>query len=282
MIDTSAEFDQHNELTSAYIVCATPRTGSNLLCFTLAKQGLGLPLEYLNLIKHETMQDFLLRMFQQPSNKQIKINSLAQLKRLREAYLPKLMEARTTSNGTFGIKVFPNHLLNLFPEQSPLVGLANLIPTPVNYIHIWRTDICRMTVSSIFAQKQQQWHSKMTNNDSKAQRPVPYDFNDFMNHLVMLHQLQLNRRTLFKQTPSTQILSINYTTLTTDFTNTIQHVNNFLSFPNLEVPEAPIQKQTSPEKTAMVERFKAECMEKEPWVFDVDYRLNTEGTDQPQ
>ena len=45
-------------LKSAYIVCTTPRTGSNLLCFALVEQGIGTPLEYLNLLGNGSTQVF--------------------------------------------------------------------------------------------------------------------------------------------------------------------------------------------------------------------------------
>jgi LPS sulfotransferase NodH len=134
-----------------------------------------------------------------------------------------------------------------------------------------------MAVSYDLAQLRQQWHSEMNTRRGNNQTP-PYDFERLCHRLRFLHEVQETWKVLLKNIAPENILSMTYQNLSQDFTNTIQATNRFLGVHDVEVPPESITKQSSPEKTAMVERFKEECRIKEPWVFDVDYSINAGTT----
>ena len=271
--DTSPEWDlPATEHTQSYIICSAPRTGSNLLAFTLGKQGIGVPLEYLNIMGNPEMQGFLLRIFDLQPDHKLTINNVAQLKLLRSKYLEKVLKRRITPNGYFGVKIFSHHLKRMYPDQTSLVPVVEQLNTPVKYIHLWRGDLCKMAVSFYFAQVRQQWHSEMNKRRSNNQTPQ-YDFETLRRHLQFSHDIQEAWKFLLKDIDPNKILSMNYENLSQDFTNTIQATNRFLGFNDVDVPPESIQKQSSLEKSEMVERFKAECQIKEPWVFEVDYSI---------
>ena len=276
--DTSPEWDlPATEHTQSYIICSAPRTGSTLLAFTLAKQGIGVPLEYLNIIGNPELQGFMLRMFDLNQDHKLTINNLAQLKLLRSKYLEKVLKRRTTPNGYFGVKIFGHHLQRMYPDQTSLVPVVEQLNTPVKYIHLWRGDICEMAVSYYFAQVRQQWHSEMNKRRSNNQTPQ-YDFEKLLYYLQFLHEVQEAWKVLLKDIDPNKILSMNYQNLTQDFTNTVQATNRFLGINDVDVPPESIKKQHIQEKVEMIERLKAECQTKEPWVFEVDYRIDYAGT----
>ena len=271
--DTSPEWDlPATEHTRSYIICTAPRTGSNLLAFTLARQGIGVPLEYLNIHKNPTMQQFLLRMFNLNQDHKLTINNVAQLKALRSKYLNEVLKRRTTPTGYFGVKVFGLHLRQMYPDQTSLIPLVLQLPPSVKYIHLWRGDLCKMAVSFYFAQFRQQWHSEMQKSQTNNQIP-PYNFEKLRSNLQFCNDLQEAWKFLLKDIDPNKILSMNYENLSQDFTNTIQATNRFLGFNDVDVPPESIKKQHIPEKSEMVERFRAECQLKEPWVFEVDYSI---------
>ena len=273
--DTSIEWDvPETSVTDSFVICTTPRTGSNLLAFTLAEQGIGVPLEYLNLYGNPNIQEFMARMLEIPSDQNLSIESLEQLQDIRTRYLSKVQTHRTTPNGFFGVKVFPNHITLLFPERPSLAPLCKLIRPEPKFVYLFRQDVCSMAVSFHFASYKQEWHSDMK-PEIKQNSQVPYDFHKLLKHAKVLHALQNSWKNFLKDYPQERILSISYSSLTKDFSATMSAVNTFLGSPNTPIPEEPIQRQESPEKQVMVSLFKNECKQRQPWLLDVDYRLNS-------
>ena len=128
----------HTPLKSTYIVCTTPRTGSNLLCFALAKQGIGVPIEYLNFRGNMSTQDFYNRItkgdFQADNESEMTIMEMC------SKYIPEIVHCRTTTNGFFGMKVFAHHFTNLFGDAD-LSVLTPLIGSETKLIHLVRENL---------------------------------------------------------------------------------------------------------------------------------------------
>ena len=150
-------------LKSAYIVCTTPRTGSNLLCFALAEQRIGTPLEYLNLLGNGSTQNFTTESLKAVSRR---ISKQASRVEMCAKYIPAIVHHRTTANGFFGMKVFAHHFTNLF-GNADLSVLTSLIGRKPRIIHLVRENLIELTVSFITARNSQRWHSEMTTEESE-------------------------------------------------------------------------------------------------------------------
>ena len=238
---------------STYMVCATPRTGSNLLCFALAKQGIGMPLEYLNLHGNRAAQTLYNtvtgREFIEDANSNMTGVDIA-----RE-YMSKIVRYRTTANGIFGIKVFAHHFTNLF-DDADFSTLTQLLETPPKVIHLVRENIIDLTVSYIMAQNSQRWHSHMEPKDA---RETIYDFEEFFATMKDLNEIQCRWQSILRTHPKDMIMHITYKQLCTDYTETITAVNHFLGVDNVDIPTQPIQKQMSEEKITLVNQFTIDC-----------------------
>lgn len=238
---------------SSYIVCAAPRTGSNLLCFSLAQQDVGVPIEYLNLFNNAAAQDFYsevtLRDFQKDITNRIIGEAIV------SEYLPKLIQSRTTANGFFGMKVFVHHFLRLF-GHTDLSKLTSIIPTPPKIIHLRRENLIKMTVSFILAQNNQRWHSEMSSDQA---RETVYDFEYFFETMKALNEVQNNWNSILSIYPQDQVLRLTYKQLSTSYTDTMKRVNRFLGVNDIEIPPPPIQRQMSDSKRMFIEQFTVDC-----------------------
>ncbi|MEC7986266.1 MAG: Stf0 family sulfotransferase [Myxococcota bacterium] len=228
-----------------YLVCSMPRTGSNLLCFTLAKQGLGVPMEYLNLVEHIPMLKFMIRL---GGTTQALYGEKEELLRF---YLPQIQKHRTTPNGVFGMKIFSNHLW----YDNDLNGILQYLDNP-KIIFVYRNDLIDMAISYYFAHRTGLWHDQ----GSRKQKDPEYDFDSILAFLKDARQRASKWRQVFKTASINQkmICKVNYSELASNFEHTIQRINRFLGHPNLDVPPAPIQKQKHPLKQIYKERFTRE------------------------
>jgi len=222
--------------THNYIICCTPRSGSNLLSFTLAKQGLGIPLEYFNFRENPKCSEFFNRICN------TELDPYTASIEQKQQYLRELLRKRTTENGIFGLKIFPHH----YPENL----IETILPEPIQYIWIQRRDFVGQAISFYFAQSLQQWHSKRT-----ASGELPsYSFKDIFEIFTDLKNLQREWFRFFKDR-NVNVYQTSFEDLSNDFEATIQNINEFLGFPDLDIPDAPIQKQTHPLKLEFQERF---------------------------
>lgn len=120
-----------------YVLCTTPRSGSNFLCDLLAKTGvLGNPLEYFNapgrrLVDTPDYPD-------QPK-KQIDI----------------VLTRGLTPNGIFGLKVFPAHI-----DALKDFHWIEALP-PLTFIYLRRTDVLGQAISAVIANQTRRWRSTM-------------------------------------------------------------------------------------------------------------------------
>jgi LPS sulfotransferase NodH/2-polyprenyl-3-methyl-5-hydroxy-6-metoxy-1,4-benzoquinol methylase len=122
------------QLRKSYIIAATPRCGSNLLCTLMYQTGvLGAPAEYWNYIKAHS-----------PKPRKIGTAMMERLGATSAAdYLTKLAACRTSKNGVFGVK------LHFRRFEQALRGLPQMLDmiAPVSWIHIVRQDMVAQAVS---------------------------------------------------------------------------------------------------------------------------------------
>lgn len=255
---TFPDFDQqwdlpHTPLKNAYIVCTTPRTGSNLLCFALAKQGIGIPIEYLNLQGNESAQDFYSRITK--DNFQADIRNKMPRAEIRSKYIPAIINCRTTANGFFGMKVFAHHFTNLFGDTE-LSALTPFIGCEPKLIHLVRENLIELTVSLIMARTSQRWHSEMA---SEKEMTTVYSFEEYFETMIALSAIQNKWHSTVGVKSKNDILRITYKQLSENYTETMKRVNSYLGVTDTQIPEPPIKKQVSKAKLELIERFTLDC-----------------------
>jgi LPS sulfotransferase NodH len=166
--------------TRSYLVCATPRSGSTLLCRLLDRTGVaGRPEEYFEALRHSGVPRRPHEYFDRDRHANI-IERLA-FRELPDGALPAphplwtpatydryvdwALEQGTTPNGIFGAKVMWGYLGDFAELLRGIDGLAGL-PVPelldrtfpgLSYVQVTRTDKVRQAVSLWKAVQTQAW-----------------------------------------------------------------------------------------------------------------------------
>jgi len=138
---------------SSYIICATPRSGTTLLCDLLSQTGVaGKPNSF---YRQESLAEFVADWGVAPGSGL----------ELEQRFLAAAIKAGTGDTGTFGMRVmWPSmpylleQLGRLFPDQTTDTGrLAAAFGTPV-YIHLQRRDRVAQAISRAKAEQSGLWH----------------------------------------------------------------------------------------------------------------------------
>jgi trehalose 2-sulfotransferase len=185
----------------AYLVCATPRSGSTLFCEALNHTSIaGRPNEYFEALKETGLPRQPSEYFEMPEDAAI-LDILgrpsrrvdhAQLARWRGPayadYLAKILEAGTTPNGVFGAKMmwgyfddFISHLrqIPLYKDMEVHDLLSTIFPN-LQYIWITRHNKERQAVSLWKAIQTQQWREELppssTNDSLLSTRKLVFSF----------------------------------------------------------------------------------------------------------
>lgn len=143
-----------------YLVCATPRSGSSLLCDALAATGVaGWPFEY----------------FQEPVFQKCCVDWGVTPPKDPVEYLGLLSERTRTGNGVFGAKTMYGNLASLLERLPPHLTLGgNLLPG-LRWVRIIRRDVVRQAVSNLRASQTEHWsHEQAENRPTRAE--PHYDF----------------------------------------------------------------------------------------------------------
>ncbi len=237
-----------NAIQEAYVVCTTPRSGSNLLILTLEEQGLGYPHEYVN-NKRNDLYYYLQQHTQQTwENDPSYLDDPQRLSQLQNI----LQQNRCSENGIFGTKLFAADLY-FKPERFELFQQNMKVPT--KYIVLKRRNIVEKAISLHFAFETEQWYAK--NESVLHTEEVKYHF-----HLINKHFQDLRKADLFWHNifpvESANVMFVYYQDLTTRFEDTIQKINHFLGHGGLSIPKPPTQKQIHPLKKSFEKLFIAE------------------------
>jgi trehalose 2-sulfotransferase len=178
---------------SSYLICATPRSGSTLLCEALTNTGIaGYPKEYFEALKETGLPRRPREYFETLDNMEI-VELLGEYSQLDEesfhpafwngtsfaSYLVRVLEEGTTPNGVFGAKVmwgyFDDFIINLrqIPgyRDMPVSGLLATAFPNLQYIWVTRADKVRQAISLWKAI--QTWTWKMEESVVPAGRSSP-------------------------------------------------------------------------------------------------------------
>lgn len=137
-----------------YLVCSTPRTGSNLLTLMLAATGCaGNPKELFE--PQHAMPAFV---------KEVGMFSVEEALGAVPAYIEKLRVRYSTSNGAFGVKIHYEHFAHLRNTGARLEDLLH----PCRLVFCSRSNIIRQAISLVRALQTNAWIA----NDTPRSEPV--------------------------------------------------------------------------------------------------------------
>jgi LPS sulfotransferase NodH len=182
--------------TASYLVCATPRSGSTLLCETLRATGVaGNPLEFFEAVPETGMPrrplDYLAGLEDPealgliegaPPHEPPPYSDLRGLASYSE-HLEYVHRTGTTANGVFGAKVMWAHLVDLGRQvgSDDLPALVDTLFDSPRFVWVRRADTVRQAVSLWRAMQTQSWRAE---NEPAAGEPR-YSY-AALHHLVEL------------------------------------------------------------------------------------------------
>jgi LPS sulfotransferase NodH len=225
----------------AYLVCATPRSGSTLLCELLKATGVaGRPEEYF-----ET-----LRSTGYPRQPRQYFDGLPEI----QAALPEVdpgtpervfdwdavLRAGTTPNGVFGAKIMYSHLDDLWPRLDGW-ALEDVLPG-LRYVRVWRGDRVAQAVSLWIAIQTQHWRDEGDN--ARSREPV-YSFTA-IRHLV--EQLTAHELAWDEWLVGRDVIDVSYEELAADPGATVTRVLERLGIEG-RVPDIPRMRRQAGERS---------------------------------
>lgn len=170
-------------MTVSYLVCATPRSGSTLLCETLATTGVaGNPLEFFEALPETGMPrrplDYLaglddpeaLALIERAPPREAPPYSDLRGYAGYEEHLAAVRRAGTTPNGVFGAKIMWAHLQDLGRQLGgdDLSALVDSVFDRPRFVWVRRRDTVRQAVSLWRAMQTQSWRAE---NEPAAGEP---------------------------------------------------------------------------------------------------------------
>ncbi len=239
----------------SYLVCATPRSGSTLLCESLNNTGIaGHPKEYFEALKDTGLPRRPLEYFTDLDNTEIK-EHLGAYSRIDDEvphvkpgsdyanYLAQVMEEGTTPNDVFSSKMMWGYLddfvynVRRIPayQEMPVPQLLAAIFPNLRYIWVTRRDKVRQAVSLWKAIQTSTWRMEEPQHSKNEQvhKNLTFHF-ESIDHLVqMIVRHEASWQYYFAEN-DIQPLTIVYEELTQGYEATIHKILDYLDIP---IPE---------------------------------------------
>jgi LPS sulfotransferase NodH len=256
----------------AYIVCATPRSGSTLLCEMLAASGVaGRPSEHVETLRALGRPAEPREYFDGLDDPEV-LDLLARSAppRPHTAPLRERLDAEirhaTTPNGVFGTKVMWGYMGDLQARLAELPELAGLRESTrlsavlggvrLRYVHVLRDDAVAQAVSLWRAVQTRAWRA----DDAAACAPR-YSFAG-IDHLVRLLEGHERAWRAWFAAEGVEPLSLRYDEIAGDpasaLRRTLEHVG-VTGVVGAALPqEPPLRRQAGAESLAWAERYRAE------------------------
>ncbi len=163
----------------AYLICATPRSGSTLLCELLKETGAaGRPEEYFETLRSTGYPRQPRQYFDGVPDVQALLPEVDPGTPERAFDWDAVLRAGTTANGVFGAKIMYGHLEDLWPRLGGR-ALEDVLPG-LRYVRVSRGDRVAQAVSLWIAIQTQRWRDE--GDDAETHDPV-YSF-PAIRHLV--------------------------------------------------------------------------------------------------
>lgn len=229
-----------------YLVCATERSGSTLLCEGLAASGVaGRPQEYFEALRATGLPRQPREYFEECSDPSLggrlpPVETGPAAGEAGEVLLARAREEGTSPNGVFGAKIMWGHLDDFLARFGPLAPprhparrrrLEELFPG-VRFVRVVRRDKVRQAISLWKAIQTAGWRAE----EEADRRPV-YD-RAALDHLIR-RQFQHEREwTRFFEEGRVEPLEISYERFSEAYEETLRSVLAWLGIP--EAAEVPI------------------------------------------
>ena len=251
-----------NVMQRAYMLCAAPRTGSNLLATALRHAGAGEPVEYFNAASMN--QDTMLQ----------RLGLAAGTVGTPEfgPRLDQIIRAGTTPNGLFGMTVHwwdlkyllaavEYKLQRKIPEKAILPdGLPAVFPG-LRYVWITRENKVARAISHYLAIQTGTWQviGNGKNNQQPPKKEPVFDF-EAIQTLVRATEAEDEGWRNFLDGAGVLTMQVTYETLDADFRGTVARVLDFLGIKMLpeEVPVPKLQRQADARSAAWEKRYREE------------------------
>jgi trehalose 2-sulfotransferase len=246
-----------------YFVCATPRSGSTVVCRSLAATGVaGRPEEYFERLLHSGLPREPREYFEGidapwlrallPENRPGE-PAAADLER----ELPRYLARGTTPNGVFGAKLMWGYFGDLLARlgttpDGPAVEALTERFGPLSWVHVTRADKVAQAVSLWRAVQTRAWNSQ----DAPQCEPV-YDARGIAHLRDQLAEQDDAWRTWFSA-KGLRPHVVEYERFAADHTATLRGVLAYLGLEVGHIPEPPMHRQGDERSDQWVERFNEE------------------------
>jgi trehalose 2-sulfotransferase len=247
----------------SYFVCATPRSGSTLLCRSLAATGVaGRPEEYFERLRHSglprepreyfegTSQPGLLDLLPPTRTGDPPATEL-------ERELPRYLAEGTTPNGVFGAKLMWGYFEDLLARlgttaEGPAVEALAARFGPLSWVHVTRSDKVAQAVSLWRAVQTRSWSAA----DAPEAHPV-YDARGIEHLLDQLIEHDVAWRAWFAA-KGIEPHVVEYERFAADHTATLRGVLAHLGLEVERIPDPPMDRQGDARSDRWVARFNEE------------------------
>jgi LPS sulfotransferase NodH len=248
-----------------YLVCATPRSGSTLLCHLLDDTGIaGHPQEYFEALQHSGVPRRPHEYFDRERHANI-IERLAFREMPDRAptpsplwspdtydrYLAWALEQGTTPNGVFGAKVMYAHLEDLWPRLAGR-ALEDVLPD-LRFVRVSRADRVAQAVSLWIAIQTQHWRDQGA--DRETREPV-YSFTA-IRHLV--GQLTADELAWDEWLAGREVIDVPYERLAAAPRDTVTAVLERLGIEGAAPDDARMRRQAGARSREWIERYAQEA-----------------------
>jgi LPS sulfotransferase NodH len=247
-------------IRASYVVCATPRSGSTLLCKLLAATAVaGRPEEYFERLRHSGLP-------RQPREYFEDVEDPALLELLAPTEpghsdgrdpLADALRPGTTSNGVFGSKLMWTHLLDLAARagrQAEPALLTERLPA-LRFVHMTRADKIAQAVSLWRAVQTRAWRA----DDQRGPDEAVYAFAG-IDHLVSQLRKHDDAWSAWFAEHDLQPLVVRYEELARDPQGTVGRVLRFVGAGDADVPAPPLRRQADERSAEWVARYAAEAV----------------------
>jgi trehalose 2-sulfotransferase len=239
----------------SYLVCATERSGSTLLCELLAGTGVaGRPEEYFEFLNASGRARQPREYFEDTDDPSI-LELLAPLEPPLppvpwEARLADARERGTTPNGVFGAKMMWAYLSDFLAHGEPEEHLG-----PLRWIHVERRDTLAQAVSLWRAVQTAQWRAEDRDADVAPvfhAGAIAHLKNRFERHAAAWREWFADR--------GIEPLEMVYEAFAARPSATVCEVLDHIGVPSegVEVPEPPLRRQADARSQEWVDRFQQE------------------------
>jgi trehalose 2-sulfotransferase len=251
----------------AYLVCATPRSGSTLLCEMLRETGrAGRPLEHFEVLRHSSLPRQPREYFQDlRSHRFLRLLAPTQpgtrSSERPEQWWARILREGRSDNGVWAGKMMWGHVDDFLTRARELPGLADadlrtalrtLLDDP-QFVFMTRRDKVQQAVSLWRAVQTQSWRSREASGDDS---PV-YDF-EGIDHLV--EQLRSQERAWRDWFGGADVhpIDVTYEQLDASPGDTVSRVLDALGLlgPGVDVPR--LSRQRDELSSRWIERYRRE------------------------